>query len=161
MKKVELFDKVNKSVLEVLNNNKVDKSVQAELLEVLRQHLEPKGSGGNSLHPPMEIDGVMNYYCRWHQKYYPEEFMVMSKGKSKGYCKAAISKWNKTNSEIKKLESEAVKLMSSGNFDKAQEVALASRTLKDNFNKPEFYSQKEDWEVFNKNNKKEVEKDDI
>ena len=49
-----------------------------------------------------EIDGVMHHWCRYHQEFEPEDRCVMSGGKPKGYCKAAISRWNTINREIKK-----------------------------------------------------------
>ena len=86
-----------------------------KLIEALELILKPK-SGSSTANPPQEIDGVMNYYCRFHQAYEPVENMVMSKDKSKGYCKAAISKWNKTNSTIKSLDAKMSALVADGDF---------------------------------------------
>lgn len=118
--------------------------VLREALEVL---LAPKTSGG-SANPPQEIDGVMNYYCRFHQTYEPLEDMVMSKGNSKGYCKASISKWNKTNANIKKLDAQVQALVTDGNFEEAQAIAQESKGLKDGLNNPENYDIVEDWNAF-------------
>ena len=79
---------------------------------------------------------------------YIKKCATLSKGKSKGYCKASISLWNKTNAQIKKLDSQAVDAMSEGDFDKAQAIAKEAKELKENFNKPEFYDYDRDWTNF-------------
>ena len=61
---------------------------------------------------------------------YIKKCATLSKGKSKGYCKASISLWNKTNAQIKKLDSQAVDAMSEGDFDKAQAIAKEAKELK-------------------------------
>ena len=150
MTKTQLWTNVQNQVNELLKASKVSKKFSEELLNILETNLAPK-SGGSSINPPkLDEDGnIVEAYCRFHQRYEASEVMVMSKGKSKGYCKAAISLWNKTNAQIKKLESEAVDYMSEGDFDKAQEVANEAKELKDNFNKPEFYDYDRDWAEFN------------
>lgn len=120
---------------------------ETALREALELLLAPKTSGGNA-NPPQEIDGVMNYYCRFHQAYEPLEDMVMSKGNSKGYCKASISKWNKTNANIKKLDAQVQALVTEGNFEEAQTIAQESKGLKDGLNNPENYDIDADWEAF-------------
>ena len=148
--KTQVWANVQKEVSELLENSKVGKKFSESLLNILEAHIAPKSGGGSSQNPPKEIDGALHYYCRFHQTYYPEDKMVMSRGKSKGYCKSAISRWNKANSQIKKLDSQAVEAMSNGDFEGAQEIAQSSKELKEKFNKPEFYNAKEDWEVFYK-----------
>tara|TARA_R110000851_G_scaffold45642_14_gene111606 strand:- start:1815 stop:2288 length:474 start_codon:yes stop_codon:yes gene_type:complete len=148
--KTQVWANVQKSVLELITENKVTKKFSDELLNILEANIAPKSGGGNMMNPPKDIDGVIHYYCRFHKEYYPEDKMVMSNEKSKGYCKASISLWNKTNSNIKKLDSEAVNAMEAGDFDKAQKIAKESKLLKDNFNKSEFYDKERDWANFNK-----------
>ena len=147
--KAQVWTNVQKQVEELLSNSKVSKKFSEELLSILEANLAPK-NGSGSANPPKEIDGVMHYYCRFHQRYEPEQAMVMSGGKSKGYCKAAISLWNKTNSQIKKVESEAVEAMSNGDFEEAQKLAQKAKELKEAYNKPEFYDYDRDWAEFNK-----------
>ena len=148
--KTEVFNTIVESMNDVFETNKVSKKVQELLLTIVETNLKPKKGGGVSTNPPKEIDGVMNYYCRFHQKYEPVQDIVMSQEKSKGYCKASISLWNKTNSRIKKLDSQAVELMTSGDFDKAQEIAIQAKELKDSYNTPEFYDYDRDWSEFTK-----------
>lgn len=148
--KQEMWTTIQSQVAELLETNKVSKKFSEALMEVLESNIAPKSGGGSSINPPiLNDDGtIKEAYCRFHQRYEPAENMVISKGKSKGYCKASISLWNKTNSEIKKLDSQAVEAMSAGDFEKAQEIAKKSKELKDNYNKPEFYDYDRDWANF-------------
>lgn len=156
--KTQVWTNVQKEVLELVETNKVSKKFSEALLLLLETHIAPKTGGTSLMNPPKEIDGIMNYYCRFHGQYEPLEDMVMSnitkqdgtkELRSKGYCKASISLWNKTNSDIKKLDSSAVESMGLGDFDKAQKIAKESKELKDNFNKVEFYDYDRDWAKFN------------
>ena len=146
--KTQLWINIQSQVNELLETSKVSKTFKDELIKLLEANLAPKAGGGISTNPSKIIDGVMHHYCRFHQRYEVEDRMVMSQGKSKGYCKASISLWNKTNSEIKKLDSQAVDAMSSGDFDSAQEIAKRAKGLKDSFNNPEFYDYDRDWASF-------------
>jgi hypothetical protein len=141
--KTELWNEVQ----ELLVANKASKKLSVALEELLAPKV-----GGGSINPPKEVDGVMHYYCRFHECYEPEPDMVMSAGKSKGYCRAAISKWNKTNGSIKRLESEAVGAMASGDFDKAQSLAQDVKVLKDGLNDSANYDYDTDWANFEKTN---------
>lgn len=129
----------------ILTSNKV----KANVIEELKSILAPKAGGGVSLNPPKIIDGVMHYFCRFHQTYYAESDMVMSGGKSKGYCKAAISKWNKTNMQIKRIESNAVGAICKGDFELAKKLGDEANALKLTLNDPSFYDAEADWKVFN------------
>lgn len=117
------------------------------LYEALEAILAPKTSGGSS-NPPKMIDGVMHYFCRFHQAYEPESKMVMSSGKSKGYCKASISVWNKRNSAIKRKEAEISELVMAGDFTQAQECTVELKAMKDELNDPKSYSLEVDWATF-------------
>ena len=129
----------------ILTSNKVKASVIEELKEILA----PKAGGGISLNPSKEIDGVMHHFCRFHQNYYAESDMVMSQGKSKGYCKAAISKWNKINAQIKKTESSAVGAICKGDFELAKKLSDEANELKAKLNDPKSYDAEADWKAFN------------
>ena len=129
----------------ILTTNKVKASVVEELKEILA----PKAGGGVSLNPMKVIDGVNHYYCRFHQTYYAESDMVMSQGKSKGYCKAAISKWNKINAQIKKTESSAVGAVCKGDFELAKKLSDEANALKLALNDPKSYDAEADWKAFN------------
>ena len=128
----------------ILTANKV----KANVIDELKNILAPK-SGGTSLNPPKEIDGVMHHFCRFHQAYEAECDMVMSQGKSKGYCKAAISKWNKTNASIKRMESEAVGAMCKSEFERAKALSEEISLMKARLNDPSEYNIVEDWANFN------------
>ena len=144
--KTQTWEQVQK-LLQAHQTKENPSKKEIALKEALELLLAPKTSGG-SANPPQEIDGVMNYYCRFHQTYEPLEDMVMSKGNSKGYCKASISKWNKTNANIKKLDAQVQALVTEGNFEEAQAIAQESKGLKDGLNDPENYDIVEDWNVF-------------
>ena len=147
--KTQTWLTLQSEVTELLDSSKVSATFKSALMQLLEANLAPKVGGGVATNPPREIDGVMHYYCRYHQQYEAEGQMVMSQGKSKGYCKASISVWNKANSDIKKLDSDAVKAMASGDFDKAQEIALKCKELRESFNSPSFYDYNRDWASFN------------
>ena len=150
--KTQVYKNTVTQINELLENSKVSKKFKEELLTIIDNNIAPRNGGGNSINPPkLDEDGnIVEAFCRFHNRYEKAEDMVMSKGKSKGYCKASISLWNKTNSNIKKLDSQAVEAMANGDFEKAQEVAKEAQELKDNFNKPEFYDYDRDWAEFNK-----------
>ena len=54
----------------------------------------------------------------------------MSNGKSKGYCKAAIAKWNKINAMIKKLSAQSSELLLQGKVEDASKLANEMQGLK-------------------------------
>ena len=149
--KTEIWETVKSQVTTLLENNKTSKKFETELLSTLETILAPKSAG--SINPPkLDEDGnIIEAFCRFHNRYEVVSDMVMSAGKSKGYCKASISLWNKTNSKIKKLESEAVAFMSEADFDSAQEKATEAKELKAIFNSPDFYDYDRDWEAFGAN----------
>lgn len=148
--KTQLWITVQKQVSDLLESSKAKEAFKSELLALLEANLAPKAGGGLSLNPSRINDlGETEHYCRFHQCYEVEANMVMSSGKSKGYCKASISVWNKANSDIKKLDSKAVEAMSTGDFESAQEIAKESKALREAFNLPSFYNFDRDWAIFN------------
>ena len=147
MTKTELWTSVVNTIID--NEELFKKGKSNEFLELLKPLLEPK-SGGGTINPPKETEEGTMYYCRFHKQYELQEHMVMSQGKSKGYCKASISKWNKTNSTIKKLNSQSVELMAQDNFEEAKTIAQEVQELKNNLNNPEFYDYEQDWLDFEK-----------
>lgn len=142
-------------VSNVLNNednsftHKGVKYLKPEVVAQLESILKPKSKGGVSTNPAKIVDGVTMHYCRFHERYEAECDMVMSQGKTKGYCKASISKWNKTNSQIKRLEAQAVGEMTRDNFDKARELANEAKILGEGLNTPSNYDYESDWKLFN------------
>jgi len=150
LSKSKLWDKVQGEVNELLTNSKVSKKFQEELMTLLETNLAPKSGGGSSAHPPiLNEDGtIKEAWCRYHQRYYPADKMVISNGKSKGYSKAAIAKWNKAQRTIKDYEAKAVEAMAKGDFDEAQKLSKLAVTLKADCLKPEYYDPEKDWEEF-------------
>lgn len=147
LNKTQLYTTLVESMTLVFEENKVSKKAQDLLLAIIETNLKAK-SVGASINPPKLIDEVMNFYCRFHERYEPIQDMVMRQDKSKGYCKASISLWNKTNSQIKKFDSEAVRALSAGDFDLAQEKASESKSLRELLNSPSHYDYEQDWNIF-------------
>lgn len=127
----------------------VSSKVKVSVIDELKCILAPKSGGSGISNPSHEVDGVMMHYCRFHQRFEAECDMVMSMGKSKGYCKASISKWNKMSSDIKKLESNAIGFMTRDDSDKAKELSLQANEMKAKLNLPESYDYDQDWANFN------------
>jgi len=150
--KAQVWTNVQKEVGELIESSKVSKKFSEALMLLLEQHIAPKNGGGSSINPPkLDEDGnIIEAWCRFHQRYEIADDMVISNGKSKGYCKASISHWTKTNSEIKKLDSQVAEAVANGDFEAAQDLVKMSKELKDNLNKPEFYDYDRDWDNFNK-----------
>jgi len=146
------LDQIKMELNKIFEANKVSKKAKEAILKIVETNLA-KGQR-RELHPPKIIDGINYYYCRFHQRYEPENQMVMSKGKSKGYCKASISKWNKMNRKIKELNNLAINILSDSQDEKAitkaQEIAKEVQELKAKLNDPSSYNYEEDWKVFNK-----------
>lgn len=140
MTKTQLWNEVQ----ELLVANKANKA----LTKALEDLLKPKAGGGNSQNPSYEEDGVTYHYCRFHQAYEPADKMVLSAGKSKGYCKASISIWNKRNSAIKAKESEIAELVALGDFEQAKECSDELKLMRDELNAPEAYNLEADWALF-------------
>jgi len=151
LNKTQVYNNTVAQINELLESSKVSKKFQGELMDILEANLAPKVGGGSSLHPAKLDDegNIVEAWCKHHQRYETASDMVISNGKSKGYCKASISLWNKTNKLIKDTDSKAVDAMSEGDFDKAQELAKEAKALKDSYNKPEFYDYDRDWAEFN------------
>ncbi len=145
MKKSELYEGITKDISELLEGTKISKATKSELFAIVDNYLKPK-SGGSSAHPPiLDEDGnIVEAWCRFHERYEVVEDMVISNGKSKGYCKAGISHWNKNQSAIKKLESEAIGALTKGDFDAAKDFSEKAKELKDTLD----YDYERYWEAF-------------
>jgi len=156
--KAQVYKNTVEQIEALLENSKTSKTFREELLLIIENNIAPKKSGGSVAFPPkLNEDGeIIEAYCRFHQRYEVVENMVMSNGKSKGYCKASISLWNKTNSNIKKLDAQAVNYMTDGDFENAQKIAQESKELKTKLNAPDFYDYERDWAEFNTPKSKEA-----
>ena len=148
MTKKALYELVKAEVAKALEESKASKKASEAVLAVIDGHLMPKTSEAM---PPKEIDGKMYYYCRFHQKYEAEAKMVMSNGKSKGYCKASIAIWNRINRRIKAINSELIKAI---RVDKDNEAATKLANEQDKLQKllnaASTYDYDRDWAIFNK-----------
>lgn len=114
--------------------------IKADKAEALIASISDKATErvGVSANPPKEVDGIMHYFCRFTQKYYPKEEMVFSNGKSKGYSKQAISVWNRINAEIKKLQAIISNAILKGE-DISDELKARLAFLKDALNATSTY----------------------
>ena len=142
--KTELHTAVVAEVTTLLATTKVTKAFSESLMLILSNHLAPK-SGGSANSPILDEEGnIVEAYCRFHKRYEIAENMVISQGKSKGYCKAGISAWNRNQSKVKALESEALAAMTKGNFEDAQAKSVEAKVLKDTLE----YDYDADWASF-------------
>jgi hypothetical protein len=130
----------------ILVANKANKALTAALEAILA----PKTGGGGSVNPPkVDKDGnITEAYCKFHQRYEVVSDMVLSNGKSKGYCKAALSKWTKSNAKAKSLEAEASALLRGGKADEAIAKANEADGIKSTMNNADQYSYEADWAAF-------------
>ena len=134
--------------LKILTDHKAPKKMQ----EAMEELLAPKAGGGVSVNPPkLDANGnIVEAFCRYHQRYEKVDAMIISGGKSKGYCRAGYAKWTKANKEAKDLDAEVTKLVADGDFDAAQKAAKKAQKLRDTMNKPEFFDYDKDWAEFKK-----------
>ena len=136
MTKTELYN----TVIAEIENIKMSKPAMEALLTVIDTHLKPRTSGGSSKHPAKmdEAGNIVEAYCRYEEAYLPAEEMVISGGKSKGYSRKAIARWNKGQRLIKKLTDSYMELedpMSS----EAKEIKTTIAKLKEDSLNPELH----------------------
>jgi len=123
-------------VEQILKDAKV-KNLTELMDKIISQSRESFGASAN---PPKEIDGIMHYFCRYTQQWFPEEEMVFSNGKSKGYSKIGISAWTKVNSLIKKTSGLIAEAIQKDDFDSAKLLSAKVTELKAALNNPATYS---------------------
>lgn len=151
MSKVEIYTTITNEVEELFATNKVSKEFKEALRALLDTHLKPMKAGSKSDNPSyVNEEGISMHFCRFHQVYEAEENMVMSKGKSKGYCKASIAKWTKIGKEIEKLESASTTALLADNIEQAKEFSAEAKKLREVRNDPTSFNYEEDWAAFNK-----------
>ena len=149
MNKTELYQAVTNDLQAFFDANKIARAKQEGLLNIIDEYLKPKSSG--STNPPkLDKDGnIIEAYCRFHQRYEKVEDMVISNGKSKGYCKAGISIWNKRQKTIKQLQAQVTECIDNDDFEKAKELSNEVKELKATINEPSTFNYDDDWEAFN------------
>lgn len=117
------------------------KAEQERVLAIIDENFAPKAGGGQVQNPSYYDESLASqmYYCRYLAQYCTEDEMVMSNGKSKGYSKAAISRWTKAGKEAKQLQEKALKYLLEGKTLEGTELNAKAEELLLNRNKPEFY----------------------
>ena len=123
-------------VEQILKDAKV-KNLTELMDKIISQSRESFGASAN---PPKEIDGVMHYFCRYTHQWFPQEQMVFSNGKSKGYSKIGISAWTKVNALIKKTTGLIADAIKQDNFEGAKILSAKVDELKAALNNPATYS---------------------
>ena len=134
------LEQLNSDLLDLLTNKSCTKTNVSALMAELLEKYTPKAGGGQVQNPScVNDDGVTMHYCRYLTIYRPEDEMVMSSGKSKGYSKIAISRWTKAGKDAKVLQESALKELLAGNIVEGQDFNAQAEELLLLRNKPEFY----------------------
>ena len=134
------LEQLNSDLLDLLANKSCTKTNVSALLAELLEKYTPKAGGGQVQNPSyINDDGITMHYCRYLTIYMPEDAMVMSSGKSKGYSKIAISRWTKAGKDAKALQEAALKELLAGNIVEGQDFNAKAEELLLLRNKPEFY----------------------
>ncbi len=131
-------------VLSAHKETKVLIEIKAQLME----RFESKVS--TSDHPPVLDDDnqIIEVWCKFHKRYEVIGDMVLSKGKSKGYCKAGISEWNKRMKASKVSSELAIKALSEGDVELATSSAQEAERLKESARDYDTYDYDSDWDTF-------------
>ena len=133
------LEQLNSDLLELLTNKSCTKTNVSAIMAELLEKYTPKAGGGQVQNPSYVENGVTMHYCRYLTIYRPEDEMVMSSGKSKGYSKIAISRWTKVGKDAKSFQESALKALLLGNIVEGQEFNAQAEELLLLRNKPEFY----------------------
>ena len=133
------LEQLNSDLLELLTNKNCTKTNVSAIMAELLEKYTPKAGGGQVQNPSYVENGVTMHYCRYLTIYRPEDEMVMSSGKSKGYSKIAISRWTKAGKDAKVLQESALKELLAGNIVEGQDFNAQAEELLLLRNKPEFY----------------------
>lgn len=133
------LEQLNSDLLELLTNKSCTKTNVSAIMAELLEKYTPKAGGGQVQNPSYVENGVTMHYCRYLTIYRPEDAMVMSSGKSKGYSKIAISRWTKAGKDAKVLQESALKELLAGNIVEGQDFNAQAEELLLLRNKPEFY----------------------
>ena len=133
------LEQLNSDLLELLSNKSCTKTNVVALMASLLEKYAPKAGGGQVQNPSYVENGINYHYCRYLTIYRPEDEMVMSNGKSKGYSKIAIARWTKAGKEAKLLQEQALKQLLAGNVVEGQDLNSQAEELLLTRNKAEFY----------------------
>lgn len=143
MKKITL-----EQIFEIINEIEA-KSVKDFKAQLINNINEKAIASNKTSNPPKEIDGVVHYFCRYHQQYEPEHDMVMSNGKSKGYCKAGNKVWQSMYLQIKKLKIRIAELYTNQQEQEASILVENVRKLELSLNSVNSYNYELDWRNYN------------
>ena len=133
------LEQLNSDLLDLLANKSCTKTNVSAIMAELLEKYTPKAGGGQVQNPSYIENGITMHYCRYLTIYMPEDAMVMSNGKSKGYSKIAISRWTKAGKDAKVLQESALKELLAGNIVEGQDFNAKAEELLLLRNKPEFY----------------------
>lgn len=133
------LEQLNSDLLDLLSNKSCTKTNVVALMASLLEKYTPKAGGGQVQNPSYVENGINYHYCRYLTIYRPEDEMVMSNGKSKGYSKIAIARWTKAGKDAKLLQESALKQLLAGNVVEGQDLNSQAEELLLNRNKAEFY----------------------
>ena len=133
------LEQLNSDLLDLLTNKSCTKTNVSAIMAELLEKYTPKAGGGQVQNPSYIENGITMHYCRYLTIYRPEDEMVMSSGKSKGYSKIAISRWTKAGKDAKVLQESALKELLAGNIVEGQDFNAQAEELLLLRNKPEFY----------------------
>lgn len=133
------LEQLNSDLLELLSNKSCTKTNVVALMTTLLEKYTPKAGGGQVQNPSYVENGINYHYCRYLTIYRPENEMVMSNGKSKGYSKIAIARWTKAGKDAKLLQEQALKQLLVGNVVEGQDLNSQAEELLLNRNKAEYY----------------------
>ncbi len=133
------LEQLNSDLLDLLTNKNCTKTNVSAIMAELLEKYTPKAGGGQVQNPSYVENGVTMHYCRYLTIYRPEDEMVISNGKSKGYSKIAISRWTKVGKDAKSFQESALKALLLGNIVEGQEFNATAEELLLLRNKPEFY----------------------
>lgn len=133
------LEQLNSDLLDLLANKSCTKTNVSAIMAELLEKYTPKAGGGQIQNTSYVENGVPMHYCRYLTIYMPEDAMVLSSGKSKGYSKIAISRWTKAGKDAKVLQESALKELLAGNIVEGQDFNAQAEELLLLRNKPEFY----------------------
>lgn len=138
--KKEIFEATTNAVQTLLEGAKVTDEFKSNLLNILKEHLEPKKGGGGArgeMHPAiLNEDGtIKEAWCRYHNRYEPAEDMVIVKRgtpeeSSKGHCFAVNYRWNEIDKAIKEAQTKSFDALEKGEFEEAQKQSAEAKRLK-------------------------------
>jgi len=138
MNKSQTFELLKSIISEAQFKSKAE---QERVMVLIETNFAPKSGGGQVQNPSYydENLGSQMHYCRYLDQFCTEDEVVMSNGKSKGYSKAAISRWTKAGKDAKQLQEKALKLLLEGKTLEGTELNSKAEELLMKRNKPEFY----------------------